>query len=144
MLFDAASVFCEFNLVVSIVFFTIGYKVRHSVRNEKASIVVGTYHFIDMLFDEIAFDGKSVGSFLFRWHIYKVVGRKREKQFISFLVHAGGNGQPLLLAFDGRAQINGLVTALAIAVCVYSKNRLVSLAVVTYFFERLPFCPMGK
>lgn len=28
MLFDAASVFCEFNLVVSIVFFTIGYKVR--------------------------------------------------------------------------------------------------------------------
>ena len=139
MLFDAASVFCEFNLVVSIVFFTIGYKVRHSVRNEKASIVVGTYHFIDMLFDEIAFDGKSVGFFLFRWHIYKVVGRKREKQFISFLVHAGGNGQPLLLAFDGRAQINGLVTALAIAVCVYSKKQ-----VGVFGCGDILFCPMGK
>lgn len=144
MLFDAASVFCEFNLIYRIVFLASGYEVSHSVGYKKASIVGGAYHLIDLLFVEIVVDGKSVSSFLFRWHIYKVVGRKREKQFISFLVHAGGNGQPLLLAFDGRAQINGLVTALAIAVCVYSKNRLVSLAVVTYFFERLPFCPMGK
>lgn len=113
MLFDAASVFCEFNLVMTIVFFASGYKVCHCVGNEKALFVVGTYHFIDMLFDEIAFDGKSVGFFLFRWHIYKVVGRKREKQFVSFFVYAWGNGQSLFSAFDGRAQINGLVTALA-------------------------------
>ena len=113
MYLDATSVFCEFYLVMRIVFFTFGYEVRHRVRNKKALSVVCAYHFIDMLFDEIAFDGKSVGLFLFRWHIYKVVGGKREKQFVSFFVYAWGNGQSLFSAFDGRAQINGLVTALA-------------------------------
>lgn len=143
MLFDAASVFCEFNLVVSIVFFASGYEVCHSVGNEKASITVGTYHFIDMLFVEIIVDGKSVSLFLFRRHIYKVVGREREKQLFSFLVHAGGNGQALLLAFDGRAQINGLETALAIAVCVYSKKQVGVFGCGDIFFELFPFCPMG-
>ena len=113
MLFDAASVFCEFNLVMTIVFFASGYKVCHCVGNEKALFVVGTHHLIDLVFVEIVVDGKSVSLFPFRRHIYKVVGREREKQFVSFFVYAWGNGQSLFSAFDGRAQINGLVTALA-------------------------------
>ena len=113
MLLDAASVFCEFDFIKDVVFLTSGYEVCHSVRNEKALSVGGTYHFIDMLFNEIAFDGKSVGLFLFRWHIYKVVGRKREKQFFSFFVYAWGNGQSLFSAFDGSAQIYHIETAFA-------------------------------
>ena len=124
MLFDAASVFCELNFVMTIVFFASGYEVCHCVGNEKALFVVGTYHLIDLVFVEIIVDGKSVNLFLFRRHIYKVVGREREKQFVSFLVHAGGNGQSLFSAFDGRAQINGLETALAITVYVYSKKQV--------------------
>ena len=119
---DAASVFCEFDFIKSIVLFTFGYEVRHRVRNEKASIVAGIYHLIDMLFDEIAFDGKSVGLFLFRWHIYKVVGGKREKQFVSFFVYAWGNGHSLFSAFDGSAQINCFETAFAFLVCINGKE----------------------
>lgn len=113
MLFDAASVFCEFNLIYRIVFLASGYEVSHSVGYKKVSIVGGAYHLIDLLFVEIVVDGKSVSLFPFRRHIYKVVGREREKQFVSFFVYAWGNGQSLFSAFDGRAQINGLVTALA-------------------------------